>query len=586
MEAWPESSEHPEAGIGDRVANRGEPHRVRGRGIEILADPLVNKGTAFTSSERDELGLHGLLPTHVETIEQRADRVRSQLELETSDLARHMLLRNVQDDDETLFLRVLLDDLPGLVPIVYTPVVGAACQSFSRIYQHPRGLFLSYPDVDRLEQTLRGVPHESVAVIVVTDGERILGLGDQGSDGLGIPIGKLSLYSACGGIDPATTLPIVLDVGTNNESRRNHPDYLGWRHERVAGPDYDAFVESFVQAVRRVFPGVLLQWEDFAEHHAHLLLERYRDALCTFNDDIQGTATVALAAVLSGLRATGRAIADQRVVVVGAGTAGTGIAEQLVAAMVDAGCADADARSRLFLVDRVGLLTDDMDDLLAFQAPLAQSSRTVADWELTEPGTVGLLDVVRNAGPSVMIGVTGHPGVFTEEVVRAMAASVDRPIIMPLSNPTSRAEATASDVLSWSDGRALVATGSPFDPVTLDGVTHTIAQSNNAYVFPGVGLGVIASRATRVSDSMFMAAAQALAAAVDAPSTGASLLPPLTDIRAVSRTIALAVGSAAQRDGLAPATTEEQLAAAIDATMWRAEYRPVVALEPGETGEP
>ncbi len=568
------------------MANEGDPHRVRGRGVDILVDPLLNKGTAFTPSERDALGLHGLLPTHVETIEQRADRVRAQLALETSDLGRHMLLRSVQDYDETLFLRVLLDDLPGLVPIVYTPVVGEACQNFSRIYQHHRGLFLSYPDAGRMEEMLRGVPHESVAVIVVTDGERILGLGDQGSDGLGIPIGKLSLYSACGGIDPATTLPIVLDVGTDNEERRNDPDYLGWRHERIAGPDYDAFVESFVQAVRRVFPDVLLQWEDFAEHHAHLLLDRYRDALCTFNDDIQGTATVALAAVLSGLRRTRRAITDERVVVVGAGTAGSGIAEQLVAAMVDAGASEAEARSRLFLVDREGLLTGDMDGLLAFQAPLAQAPAAVAGWEVDDPGTIALLDVVRNARPSVMIGVTGHPGVFTEEVVRAMAAGVDQPIVMPLSNPTSRAEATPSDVLTWSDGRALVAMGSPFAPVTLDGVTHTIAQSNNAYVFPGVGLGVIASGATRINDAMFMAAAHALASAVDAGSTGTGLLPPLADIRDVSRRIAIAVGSRAQLDGLAPETTEAQLVAAIDATMWRAEYRPVLPLEPGETGEP
>jgi malate dehydrogenase (oxaloacetate-decarboxylating) len=356
MGAWPETSEDPNEGIGDRVANEGELRRVRGRGVDILADPLLNKGTAFTPSERDALGLHGLLPTHVETIEQRADRVRAELALETSDLGRHLLLRSVQDDDETLFLRLLHDDLPGLVPIVYTPVVGEACQNFSRIYQHHRGLFLPYLDAGRMEEMLRGVPHEVVAVIVVTDGERILGLGDQGSDGLGIPIGKLSLYSACGGIDPATTLPIVLDVGTDNEARRNDPDYLGWRHERIAGADDDAFVETFVQAVRRVFPDVLLQWEDFAEHHAHLLLDRYRDALCTFNDDVQGTATVALDVVLSGLRRTRRAITDERVVVVGAGTAGTGIAEQLVAAMVDAGASEAEARSRLFLVDREGLL--------------------------------------------------------------------------------------------------------------------------------------------------------------------------------------------------------------------------------------
>jgi malate dehydrogenase (oxaloacetate-decarboxylating) len=558
------------------MTNEAEPLHVAERGIQVLANPLLNKGTAFTIVERDELGLHGLVPTHVETIEQRADRVRSQLALVDSDLAKYALLRNVQDYDETLFLRVLLDDLVGLMPVVYTPVVGQGCQMFSRIYQHHRGLFLSYPDAERMEEMLRSIPHEEVAVIVVTDGERILGLGDQGSDGLGIPIGKLSLYSACGGIDPATTLPIVLDVGTNNEQRRNDPDYLGWRHERVVGPDYDAFVETFVQAVKNVYPDVLLQWEDFAEHHAHKLLDRYRDRLCTFNDDIQGTATVALAAVLSGLRQSKRKIADQRVVIVGGGSAGTGIAEQLVAAMVAEGLSDADARSRFYLVDRVGLLTDDMDDLLAFQSPLAQATDAVASWDLAEAGTIGLLDVVRNAKPSVMIGVTGVPGLFTEDVVREMAAGNDQPIIMPLSNPTSRAEATAEDVLTWTDGRALVATGSPFDPVTLNGVTYTIAQSNNAYIFPGVGLGVRASKANRVSDAMFMAAAHALAASVDAENIGESLLPPLADIRSVSRRIAVAVGAQAQAEGLAPATTPEDLADAIDSLMWRAEYRPYV----------
>jgi malate dehydrogenase (oxaloacetate-decarboxylating) len=555
---------------------RPEPLHVAERGIGVLVDPLLNKGTAFTIAERDALGLHGLLPTHVETIEQRADRIRTQLRLVTGDLARHTLLRNVQDYDETLFLRVLLDDLTGLMPLVYTPVVGQACQNFSRIYQHARGLFLSYPDAERMDEMLRNVPHETVSVIVVTDGERILGLGDQGSDGLGIPIGKLSLYSACGGIDPATTLPIVLDVGTNNEQRRNDPDYIGWRHERIVGADYDAFVDAFVQAVKRVYPDVLLQWEDFAEHHAHPLLDRYRDQLCTFNDDIQGTATVAMAAVLSGLRQSQRKVADQRVVIVGAGTAGTGIAGQLVRAMVAEGLSEDEARARFYLVDRVGLLTDDMDDLLPFQVPFAQSPTAVATWDLAEEGTIGLLDVVRNAKPSVMIGVTGVPGLFTEDVVRALAAGDERPIVMPLSNPTSRAEAVPSDVLAWTDGRALVATGSPFDPVELNGVTYTIAQSNNAYIFPGVGLGVLAAKANRVSDDMFMVAAHALAGSVDGQAVGESLLPPLADIRAVSRSIALAVGAQAQREGLAPASSEDDLADAIDSMMWEPAYRPYI----------
>lgn len=555
------------------MPNEPELRQVSERGIQLLTNPLINKGTAFTLDERDAFGLHGLLPTHVESIEQRAERIRTQLGLADTDLAKHVLLRNVQDYDETLFLRVLLDDISELMPIVYTPTVGEGCQRFSQIYQHHRGLFLSYPDADLMVDVLRNVPHDEVGVIVVTDGERILGLGDQGTDGLGIPIGKLSLYSGCGGIDPATCLPIVLDVGTNNEDRRNDPDYLGWRHERIVGEQYDAFVESFVQAVMEVYPDVLLQWEDFAEHHAHLLLDRYRDRLCTFNDDIQGTATVALAAVLSALRQTDRKLTDQRIVIVGAGSAGTGIAEQIVAAMVADGTTDAEARRRFYLVDRVGLLIDDMDDLLTFQRPLAQPRSTVTGWTLDEPGTITLLDVVRNATPSVLIGVTGVPGLFTEDVVRAMASGDERPVIMPLSNPTSRAEATAPDVLTWTDGRALVATGSPFLPVELDGVTYTIAQSNNAYIFPGVGLGVRAVKARRVTDEMMMAAAHALAAAVDARALGDSLLPPLEHIRDISRRIAVAVAATAIEQGHADPLDDDQITAAVDATVWQPEYR-------------
>ncbi|WP_426571563.1 NAD-dependent malic enzyme [Aquihabitans sp. McL0605] len=552
------------------------PKSVDVRGQRLLADPTLNKGTAFTVEERDAFGLHGLLPTHIETIEQRADRVRSQLDDEPTPLGKHMLLRSVQDTDETLFLRVILDDIYDLLPIVYTPTVGEACQQFSRIYQHHRGLFLSYPDIDRIPEMLRSVPHAEVAVIVVTDGERILGLGDQGADGLGIPIGKLSLYSACGGIDPATTLPIVLDVGTNNEARRHDPDYLGWRHERIVGADYDRFIEAVVQGVIEVYPDVLFQFEDFAEHHAHLLLDRYRDRLCTFNDDIQGTATVALAATLSALRQSDRALTDQKIVIVGAGSAGSGIAEQIVQAMVADGLSDADARARFFMVDRPGVLVDDMDGLEPFQVPLAQHRAALDGWTVADPTDITLVDVVRNARPSVLIGVTGVPGLFTEEVVRAMAAGNDQPIIFPLSNPTSRAEATADDVIAWTDGRALVATGSPSQPVTHGGVTYTIAQSNNSYIFPGIGLGVRAAKATRVSDEMFMAAAHALAQHVDARSPGDSLLPALVDVRAVSRAIAIAVGRQAVAQGLAPAATDDELTAAVDRTMWVADYPPYV----------
>jgi malate dehydrogenase (oxaloacetate-decarboxylating) len=558
------------------MAGNAEPKRVDVRGQRLLADPTLNKGTAFTTEERDAFGLHGLVPTHIETIEQRADRVRSQLDDEPTPLGKHMLLRDVQDYDETLFLRVILDDIYNLLPIVYTPTVGEACQQFSRIYQHHRGLFISYPDIDRIEDMLRSVPHAEVAVIVVTDGERILGLGDQGADGLGIPIGKLSLYSACGGIDPATTLPIVLDVGTNNEERRNDPDYLGWRHERIVGEDYDRFIEAVVQGVINVYPDVLFQFEDFAEHHAHLLLDRYRDRLCTFNDDIQGTATVALAAVLSALRSTGRDLKDQKVCIVGAGTAGTGIAEQLVAAMVAHGLSEEDARARFFLVDRYGLLFDDVDGLESFQVPLAQPRSITEGWTLADPTQASLVETINEAKPSILIGVTGVFGLFTEEVVRAMGAADERPVIFPLSNPTTHAEATADDVLTWTDGRAIVATGSPFQPVTIGDTTFTIAQSNNSYIFPGVGLGVRASGANRVTDSMFMAAAHALADNVDAEAPGESILPPLVAVRDVGRAIAIAVGRAAVADGVAPAATDDEITAKVDATMWFPDYVPYV----------
>lgn len=554
------------------AGNGANPKRVSLRGQQLLADPTLNKGTAFTAAERDAFGLHGLLPTHIETLEQRADRVRSQLDDEPTSLGKHILLRDVQDYDETLFLRVILDDIYDLLPVVYTPTVGEACQQFSRIYQHHRGLFISYPDIDRIEEMLRSVPHAEVAVIVVTDGERILGLGDQGADGLGIPIGKLSLYSACGGIDPSTTLPIVLDVGTNNEERRNDPDYLGWRHERIVGEDYDRFIEAVVQAVINVYPDVLFQFEDFAEHHAHLLLDRYRDRLCTFNDDIQGTATVALAAVLSALRSTDRELTDQRIVIVGAGSAGSGIAEQLVAGMVAHGLTDAEARARFFLVDREGLLFDDVEGLEPFQVPLAQPRSAVEGWTLADPAKASLIEVISQAKPSILIGVTGVFGLFTEEVIRAMGAADERPVIFPLSNPTNHAEATAEDVLTWTDGRAIVATGSPFQPVTIGDTTYTIAQSNNSYIFPGVGLGVRASGATRVSDSMFMAAAHALADLVDATAPGESILPPLVEVREVGRAIAIAVAKAAVADGVAPAASDDELIAAVDTTMWTPDY--------------
>lgn len=428
---------------------------------------------------------------------------------------------------------------------------------------------------DRIEEILDHVPNDEVHAIVVTDGERILGLGDQGAGGMGIPIGKLSLYSACGGINPANTLPILLDVGTNDPDRIEDPIYLSWRNERIIGQDYDDFVEAFVQAVEKKFPNVLLQWEDFAQHHAAPLLERYRDRLCTFNDDIQGTAAVVLATLLAAARVSHKRLVDQQVIVFGAGSAGCGIAEQIVRGMIHDGLSEEEARERVHMIDRVGLLHDGLTGLLPIQNRLLQSCDKVMPWS-SDGETVSLLDTVTNLNPTVLIGVSGQPRRFTEEVVRAMAAGTERPIIFPLSNPTSRVEAVPADLIEWTDGRALVATGSPFDPVERKGThSHKIAQSNNAYIFPGLGLGVLASQARRVSDDMFMAAAEELAECAPAISDQVDrLLPPVSELPAVSRRIAVAVGRAAIREGLAPERSEDELAARVDETFWEPRYRP------------
>ena len=469
-------------------------------------------------------------------MDEQAARAFEAYSAKRTDLGRHIYLRQLQDTNETLFYRLLLDHLAEMMPIVYTPTVGLACEEFSHIFRRPRGLFLAYPERDEIDEILGNAASPQVEVIVVTDGERILGLGDQGAGGMGIPIGKLSLYTACGGIHPATTLPILLDVGTNNRERLEDPLYVGWRHERIAGDEYDAFIDAVVAAVVRKFPGVLLQWEDFAQAHAGPILDRYRDRLCTFNDDIQGTAAVTTGTLLAAVAVAGGRLRDQRVAILGAGSAGCGIAEQLVAAMADEGLAKQEARSRFFLIDRPGLLHDGLTDLKPFQQRFARPKDQVLGWR-TGPGeAIGLLEVVRNARPTILIGASGQPGTFTEAIVRAMAEHADRPIIFPLSNPTSRAEATPADLIAWTDGRAVIATGSPFDDVSYGGRRFPIAQCNNSYIFPGLGLGVLAAGAKRVSDAMFMAAARALADCSPASHDPAgSLLPPLSESRRVSR---------------------------------------------------
>lgn len=549
----------------------GSPEAPR-KGHEILNDSLMNRGTAFSFEERRRLGLLGLLPPEQENLDEQVLRNHQAFRSKSTPLEQHIFLRDLQDTNEVVFYRLVVENLHEMMPIIYTPTVGAACEQFSEIYRAPRGLFLSFPERDRMDEMLANTPRSEVKAIVVTDGERILGLGDQGVGGMGIPIGKLSLYTAAGGIHPANTLPIVLDCGTNNQERLKDPLYIGWRHERISGDDYLEFVDTFVQAVKRRWPHVLLQFEDFAIQHAAPLLQKYRDQLCMFNDDVQGTAAVAVGTLLAATRVAGTRMRDQRVVFLGAGSAGAGIAEQIIRAMVKDGIDENTARSQVFMVDRDGLLHDAMPGLSSFQKRLAQPHQAVASWADSN-GQIGLAETVANVRPSVLIGVCGQPNLFTRDIVQTMAKNCDRPIIFPMSNPTSRAEAAPKDLIEWTGGSALIATGSPFDPVEYDGTTYSIAQSNNTYIFPGIGLGVIACRARRVTDDMFMAAADTLAAQTPAAGArGASLLPDVASIRDVCKAVAVAVGTQAQAEGVAPKTTAEELQQAIEATQWWPDY--------------
>ncbi|MGF1623909.1 MAG: NAD-dependent malic enzyme [Alphaproteobacteria bacterium] len=543
-------------------------------GIDLLNQPLLNKGTSFTEEERDLFRLHGLLPPHVGTLAVQVARRLKALRGFATDFERYAFLRELQDTNETLYHALLLQNIEELMPLVYTPTVGEGCQRFSEIWRKPRGLFLSYPNKHRIREILADPRLDGVRVIVVSDGERILGLGDQGAGGMGIPIGKLALYTACAGIHPAVTLPILLDVGTENDERLTDPVYVGWRHARIRNGDYDAFIEEFIAAVTERWPDVLLQWEDFAGANAGRLLARYRDRLCTFNDDIQGTAAVAAGTLLAAINVTGVPLTGQRVALLGAGSAGCGIAGLLLQAMVEAGVPEAEARTRFYAIDRPGLLTEDMNAITDAQRPFVQTRAAVADWRLLEPGTIGLIDVMTNAAPTVLIGVSGQAGAFSEPAIRAMAARVERPVIFPLSNPTSRAEATPEQLMQWTDGRALIGTGSPFPPVDRNGRPAPVDQTNNSYIFPGVGLGVLACGARRISDAMFMAAAKALAALSPAATDREGrLLPPVGALREVSVAVAFAVARQAQAEGLAPPSSEAALAERIRAQVWQPAYR-------------
>jgi malate dehydrogenase (oxaloacetate-decarboxylating) len=554
--------------------------RTRLSGFDLLLNPRLNKGTAFTEKERDAFALHGLLPPHVGTLEDQRERRKLALDHRDTPFGKYNQMRDLQDTNETLFYSLITHDIEELLPIVYTPAVGEGCQRFSEIWRKPRGLFLSYPNKDRIEQILSDARYDDVRCIVVSDGERILGLGDQGAGGMGIPIGKMALYTALGGIPPGHCLPVLLDVGTDNEALLNDPIYIGWQHQRIRGQEYDDFVEAFVSAVQRRWPHILLQWEDFAGTNAARLLDRYRDRLCTFNDDIQGTAAVTTATLLAAVHATGIPLKEQTIVLFGSGSAGIGIIDLLIAAMKkEDGLTEAQVRQRIYAFNRYGLLVEGAEGIRPSQLPLVRKRPDVEGWKLSGPASgpaaISLLDVVRNAKVTVLVGVSAQPGTFTEEVVREMARHAERPIIFPLSNPTSLSEATPQDLLRWTDGRALVGTGSPFPPVEVDGKLVRISQVNNSYIFPGLALGILVSRARRVTDQMIMAAAQALARlSPTREDKNAPLLPPIADSREVGLFVAEAVGKQAIADGTAAIADPETLRAQLRAYVWEPVYLP------------
>ena len=551
-----------------------KPLYIQYAGPMLLETPLLNKGSAFTKKEREHFNLSGLLPDITETIEEQTARAYEQLTSFTTNIDKHIYLRNIQDTNETLYYRLITENLNEIMPLIYTPTVGEACQQFSRIYRRHRGLFISYNDRDAIDDMLQNATKRNIKVIVVTDGERILGLGDLGIGGMGIPIGKLALYSACGGISPAYTLPITLDVGTNNQALIDDPMYMGAKHPRITGQEYDDFVEQFMQAVQSRWPHALIQFEDFAGHNANRLLDRYRDQACSFNDDIQGTAAVTVGTLLAACKAKGEKLKDQVVTFCGAGSAGCGIAEQIVAQMVSEGLTDKQARKRIFMINSRGLVIGSMSGLKDFQLRLCQSDERLTEWNVSGD-TATLAETVENSQSTVIVGVSTVAGLFTKEIIEQMQANTPKPIVLPLSNPTSKVEAVPEDILKWTNGNAIVATGSPFDPVELNGKTYAISQCNNSYIFPGVGLGVVASRATRVTDNMLMASSYALAEYSAVHNSGSTeLLPDLNDIRDVSKYIAKMVYKQAIVDGVTPEVSDEAIGKAIDRNFWRPSYRP------------
>ncbi|KPK61888.1 MAG: hypothetical protein AMS21_08675 [Gemmatimonas sp. SG8_38_2] len=552
-----------------------EYYSVHHTGRPVLLNPFTNKGTAFTAEERESLGIAGLVPPAIFTIEEQLIKVYENHRAKSTNLERFIHLASLQDRNETLFFRLVHEHIDEMMPIVYTPVVGEACQNFSHIWRRARGLYIDYEQRDEIESILANHPRPP-AIIVVTDGERILGLGDLGAGGMGIPIGKLCLYTLCAGIPPELTLPIMLDVGTDNEDLLNDPLYVGLRQKRIRGEAYQEFVDRFVAAVRNVYPDALLQWEDFLKGNAIFQLNRFRDQFCTFNDDIQGTAGVVVAGVFCGLRITGQAMKDQRILFAGAGASAQGISDLLVSAMLEEGLTLEEARKHIWTVDSRGLVTDDRVGLEDFKAAYARDVRELDAYECNDRSRVTLEETVINAKPTILIGTSGTPGMFTEPVVKAMAEFNERPLIFPLSNPTSKSECTAEQAIQWSNGRAIVATGSPFDPVEYKGRQYRIGQGNNAFIFPGVGLGVWVGRAKRVTDGMFLAAAKALADKVtEADLAEVAVYPKLTRIRECSHAVACAVVKRAVEEGHAEEEVLENLEGRLEKAMWFPEYRPI-----------
>ncbi len=549
---------------------------VSAKGHALLLNPLTNKGTAFTNRERDELDLHGLIPPSVCTMKQQLERTYENYLAKTTNLERYIYLSSLQDRNETLFYRLLLEHIDEMMAVVYTPVVGEACQKFSHIYRRGRGLYINYDQRDCIEKILINAGIADPSIIVVTDGERILGLGDQGVGGMGIPIGKLCLYTLCAGISPFSTLPITLDVGTDNAERCNDPLYVGLKHKRIRGEAYQEFIDSFIAAVKRVFPDTLLQWEDFLKANAIFQLKRFRNELCSFNDDIQGTAGVIVAGLFSALRITGQRMRDQRIVFAGAGASAQGISDLIVSAMVEEGLCLCEAQKQVWTCDSKGLVTKARKNLEDFKANYARDLDEVAGYTCNDRAKITLLETVKNVKPTVLLGTSGTPGTFSKEVVQEMARINDRPIIFPLSNPTSKSECTAEEAIQWSNGRAIVATGSPFSPVTHNGKRHRIGQGNNAFIFPGVGLGISAGRVTRVTETMFLEAARALAAKVtQADLNDSAVYPELSRIRECSLAVACATVKQAVKEGFADEEILEGLEENLQQAMWEPKYLPM-----------